>query len=182
VGGFVNTLLRRSDRVGLACLAQLVNVIAPLATNAEKTIRHTIYYPYAWALQFAHGRVLDLMVESETYSIKSDGLRADFARDEQVPFLDVVATHNPQNGQVAIFMLNRDTTREREVTIAWQSPTPSKVLACQTMTGPDLKARNTFEQPNHVVPRNLDAPQTGSSMTFRLPPGSYSVAHLATAG
>jgi alpha-N-arabinofuranosidase len=181
VGGFVNTLLRRSDRVGVGCLAQLVNVIAPLSTNAEKTIRQTIYYPYAWALQYAHGRVLDLIVESETYPIKGEGLRADFARDEQVPFLDVVATHNPQNGQVALFMLNRDTTREREATIQWQSPTPSKVLACQTITGTDMKARNTFEQPNNVVPKKLDAPQPGASMTFRLPAGSYTVAHLATA-
>ena len=122
VGGFVNTLLRRSDRVRAACLAQIVNVIAPLATNAEKTIRHTIYYPYAWALQYAHGRVLDLQVESETYPIRATGLRADYARDEQVPFLDVVATHDPKNGQAALFMLNRDTTAERDVTIAWQSP------------------------------------------------------------
>ena len=179
VGGFVNTLLRRSDRVRVGCLAQIVNVIAPLMTNAEKTIRQTIYYPYAWALQYAHGRVLDLQVESETYPIRAAGLRADFARDDQVPFLDVVATHNPKNGQVALFMLNRDTTRERDVTIAWQSPTPSRVLACQTLTGRDLKAINTFDQPNNVVPRNLDAPQAGSSMTFRLPAGSYTVAHLA---
>ena len=78
--------------------------------------------------------------------------------------------------------MNRDTTREREVMIAWQSPMPSKVLACQTLTGPDRKARNTFEQPNNVVPRGLDAPQPGSSMTFRVPAGSYTVAHLATAG
>ena len=33
VGGFVNTLLRNSDRVRVGCLAQLVNVIAPLVTN-----------------------------------------------------------------------------------------------------------------------------------------------------
>ena len=99
-----------------------------------------------------------------------------------MPFLDVVVTHNPRNGQVALFMLNRDTSRERGVTIAWQSPAPSKVLACQTMTGPDLKAGNTFEQPTKVAPRNLDAPQPASSMTFRLPAGSYTVAHLATAG
>ncbi len=182
VGGIVNTLLRRSDRVRVGCLAQIVNVIAPLATNAERTIRNTIYYPYAWGLQYAHGRVLDLMVESETYEIRGAGLRADYARDEQVPFLDVVATHNPHNGQVALFMLNRDTTREREVTIAWQSPTPSRVLACQTLTGKDLKAGNTFAQPNRVVPAMLDAPRPGSSMTFRLPAGSYTVAHLATTG
>ncbi|MFB3778438.1 MAG: alpha-N-arabinofuranosidase [Bryobacteraceae bacterium] len=179
VGGLVNTLLRRSDRVRVACLAQIVNVIAPLSTNAEKTIRHTIYYPYAWGLQYAHGRVLDLLVESETYPIRAAGLSPDYARNEQVPFVDVVATHNPKAGQAALFMLNRDTAAEREVTISWQSPTPSKVLACQTLTGRDLKARNTFEQPNNVVPRNLDAPQAGSSMTFRLPAGSYSVAHLA---
>jgi alpha-L-arabinofuranosidase len=180
VGGFVNTLLRQSDRVRVGCLAQIVNVIAPLSTNAEKTIRQSIYYPYAWALQYAHGRVLDLPVESETYPIRAAGLRADFARNAEVPFLDVVATHNPADGQVALFMLNRDTTREREATIAWQSPTPSRVLACQTLTGRDLKARNTFEQPNTVVPAKLDAPQAGPSMTFRLPAGSYTVAHLAT--
>ena len=181
VGGFVNTLLRRSDRVRLGCIAQIVNVIAPLMTNAEKTIRQTIYYPYAWALQYAHGRVLDLQVDSETYQIKAQGLRSDFARNQDVPFLDAVATHNPQNGQIAIFMLNRDTTRERDITINFQSPTPSRVLACQTITGKDLKASNTFDQPGNVTPKKLDAPQPAASMVFRLPAGSYTVAHLATA-
>jgi alpha-L-arabinofuranosidase len=180
VGGFVNTLLRQSDRVRVGCIAQIVNVIAPLMTNAEKTIRQTIYYPYAWALQYAHGRVLDLQVQSETYPIKADGLRADFARNEQVPFLDVVATQNVANGQLALFMLNRDTSGERDITITFQAPTPSRVLACQTLTGRDLKAINSFDKPNTVVPSKLDAPQAGSSMTFRLPAASYTVAHLAT--
>jgi alpha-N-arabinofuranosidase len=180
VGGFVNTLLRQSDRVRVGCIAQIVNVIAPLMTNAEKTIRQTIYYPYAWALQYAHGRVLDLQVQCETYPIRAQGLRPDVARNAQVPFLDVVATHNPANGQVALFALNRDPTAERDLTITWQSPTPSRVLACQTLTGSDMKAANTFNQPNQVVPRKLDAPQAGASMTFRLPAGSYTVAHLAS--
>src|SRR4029079_16688208 len=67
VGGFVNTLLRNSDRVRVACLAQLVNVIAPLVTNDQGVLRQSTYYPYAWALRYAKGRVLDLRVESETY-------------------------------------------------------------------------------------------------------------------
>lgn len=180
VGGFVNTLLRQSERVRVGCLAQIVNVIAPLMTNTEKTIRQTIYYPYAWALQYAHGRVLELPVECETYPIRATGLRPDFARNEQVPFIDIVATHNPRNGEMALFMLNRDTTAERDIRIAWQSPTPTRVLVCQTLTGRDMKAANTFEQPNNVTPKNLDAPAAGTSMTFRLPAGSYTVAHLAT--
>ena len=70
VGGFVNTLLRNSDRVRVACLAQLVNVIAPLVTNDRGVLRQSTYYPYAWALRYARGRVLDLRVESETYPMR----------------------------------------------------------------------------------------------------------------
>jgi len=47
--------------VRVGCLAQIINVIAPLMTNDEGVLRQTIYYPYAWALEHAHGRVLDLL-------------------------------------------------------------------------------------------------------------------------
>jgi alpha-L-arabinofuranosidase len=54
------------------------------------------------------------------------------------------------------------------------------VLACETLTGADLKAANTFEQPARVSPRELEPPRPGPTMTFKLPRASYSVAHLAT--
>ena len=73
IGGFVNTLLRQSDRVRIGCLAQIVNVIAPLLTNATSVLRQSIYYPYAWGLKYARGRVLDLGVECETYPVKAAG-------------------------------------------------------------------------------------------------------------
>jgi len=180
VGGFINTLLRESDRVRVACLAQILNVIAPLVTNKTSVLRQSIYYPYAWALQYARGKVLDLVVESETYPISADGLRADVARNDQVPFIDVVATIDPQNGQVCVLMLNRDLDGEREIVLEWRDSTPTRVLACETLTGPDLKAFNTFEQPKHVVPTRLETPRVGSRMTFKLPARSYSVAHIAT--
>jgi alpha-L-arabinofuranosidase len=180
VGGFLNTLLRQSERVRVGCLAQIVNVIAPLVTNADGVLRQSIYYPYAWALKYARGRVLDLQVESETYPIKAEGLRADFARNDRVPYLDVVATLDPASGQVCVLMLNRDLESERELVLDWRDPTPTRVLACETLTGSDLKAANTFEHPTLVSPRTLDAPKAGSAMTFKLPPRSYTVAHIAT--
>jgi alpha-N-arabinofuranosidase len=180
VGGFVNSLLRKSDRVRLACLAQILNVIAPLVTNKTSVLRQSIYYPYAWALQYAKGRVLDLSVDSETYPISAKGLRADFARDDQVPYLDVAATVDPQAHQAAVFVLNRDLDAERELVLEWRDPTPTRVLACQTLTGADLKAFNTFEQPQQVAPRALDPPAAGATMTFKLPPKSYTVVQLAT--
>jgi len=179
VGGFLNTLLRQAERVRVGCLAQILNVIAPLVTSETSVLRQTIYYPYAWALQYARGTVLDLKVESETYPIKAEGLRPDFARDDRVPYLDVVATLDPRSAQACVLMLNRDTGAERELVLDWRGQAPSRVLACFTLTGPDLKAANTFAEPKRVVPQALDPPRPGSTMAFKLPRQSFSVAHLA---
>jgi alpha-L-arabinofuranosidase len=180
IGGFVNTLLRQAQRVRVGCLAQIVNVIAPLVTNETSVLRQSIYYPYAWSLKYARGRVLDLLVEGETYAIKAAGLRPDFARDDVVPYVDVAATLDPQNGQLALFMLNRDLQGERELVLDCRDFTPTRVLASETLTGTDLKAANSFERPSLVAPRPLEAPRPASTMTFKLPARSYSVVQIAT--
>jgi alpha-N-arabinofuranosidase len=179
VGGFVNTLLRNSDRVRVACLAQLVNVIAPLVTDDRGVLRQSTYYPYAWALRYARGHVLDLRVESETYPISAAGLQADFARDGVVPFVDVVATLDEPARQGAVLLLNRDLDGEREVVLEWAELAPTRVLACETLTGTDLKAFNTFDAPRRVAPQPLPSPSPGARMTLRLPPRSYTALHLA---
>jgi alpha-N-arabinofuranosidase len=179
VGGFLNTLLRNAQRVRVACLAQLVNVIAPLVTNETGVLRQSIYYPYAWALHYARGGVLDVRVESETYPIAATGLQADFARNDQIPFVDVVATRDTANGQASVLMLNRDLEGDREIVLEWRDVTPSRVLVCETLTGPDLAAVNTFDQPRRVAPQRLEPPAPGPRMTFRLPPRSYTVVQLA---
>ena len=179
VGGFVNTLLRNAERVRIGCIAQLVNVIAPLVTNDTGVLRQSTWFPYAWALRYARGRVLDLRVESETYPITAAGLQADFARNDQVPFVDVVATLDVEAGQACLLMLNRDLDGERELALEWRDITPTRVLACETLTGPDLKAFNTFEQPRRVAPQRLEPPAAAARMTFKLPARSYTVAQLA---
>ena len=178
-GGFLNTLMRQSDRVRVACLAQIVNVIAPLVTNSKGTLRQSIYYPYQMVLKYARGRLLDIQVESETYPIRAAGLRPDFARDENVPFLDVVATYDAKEKRIAVFALNRDISNERELALNFEDVAPSRVLAAETVTGPDLKAFNTFESPNKVVMTKLDSMKAGAKMTIKLPARSYTVVHLA---
>ena len=150
-------------------------------TNETGVLRQSIYYPYAWALHYARGGVLDVRVESETYPIAATGLQADFARNEQVPFIDVVATRDTANGQATVLMLNRDLEGDREIVLEWRDVTPSRVLVCETLTGPDLTAVNTFDQPRRVAPQRLESPTPGPRMTFRLPPRSYTVVQLAVA-
>src|SRR5688572_22277077 len=105
--------------------------------------------------------------------ITGAGLQADFARNDQVPFVDLVATHDTQNRQASVLMLNRDLDGEREVVLEEGELTPTRVLACETLTGPDLKAFNTFEQPRNVAPQRLEPPAPAARMTFKMPPRSY---------
>jgi alpha-N-arabinofuranosidase len=167
VGGIVNSLLRNADRTKIACLAQLVNVIAPISTNAKGVLRQTIFYPYSWALQFARGKVLDLLVESPKYEVSGMG---------DVPYLDVAGTSNPEDGKVTLFILNRDLSKAHAVEIAWQDRAPGRALNSSVLTGNDLKAFNSFDSPQRVTPQPADNPVTSGGQTrFEVPPRSYSV-------
>lgn len=165
VGGLINSLVRNADRVKIACLAQLVNVIAPIMTNADGLLRQTIYYPYSWALQYAKGTVLNLLVESADYAVPGF---------DHVPYVDVAGALDEAGGTVTLFVLNRDLAKSRTVEVQWQERAPTKVLASWILTGDDLKASNSFAAPHRVAPQVLAAPSTkGSRSVLDLPARSY---------
>ena len=167
VGGLINSLIRNADRVKLACLAQLINVIAPIMTNPNGMLRQTIFYPYSWALQFARGSVLNLLVDSPGYEVSGMG---------QVPYLDVAGTIDPESGKVSLFVLNRDLSKAHAVEINWQDQAPARALSAVLLTGDDLKAFNSFDAPQRVLPRTLDKPSiTGGRAKFEVPARSYAV-------
>ena len=93
----------------------------------------------------------------------------------EVPYLDVVGTFDSESKTAALFVLNRDLERPREVDITWQHVTPTSVRDCQVITGNDLKATNTFDAPKRVVPQPLESPKAGSKMTLQVPARSYTV-------
>jgi len=168
VGGLINSLLRHSGRVKIACLAQLVNVIAPLMTNANGLYRQTIYYPYSWGLHFARGATLDVLVDTpSTYDVAGMGA---------VPHLDVTATVDSPTGNIAVFILNRDLKNSHHVELTWETGVPGKQQAAWVLTGDDLKAANGFDAPDRVKPVAAATPSTsGASTKLEVPPRSYSV-------
>ena len=166
VGGLINTLIRKAERVKLACLAQLVNVIAPIMTNASGLLRQTIYYPYSWALEFARGAALDLLVDSPTYDVKGMGA---------VSYVDAAGTYQADSGKMALFLLNRDIVKPHTVEILWEGTSP-RAGDGQVLTGSDLKAANTFDAPSRVVPQKADKPAAaGGRTTLELAPRSYTI-------
>jgi alpha-L-arabinofuranosidase len=171
VGGLLNTLIRNCDRVKLACLAQLINVIAPIMTNSDGLFRQTTYYPYSWALQFARGAALNVLVESSTYEVKGT---------DPVPHLDAAASHNPADGSVTLFILNRDLQKSHDVEVVWEDRQPSRVLTTSLLTGDDLKAVNSFQSPQRVAPQPFVKPATTNNRTkFEVPARSYTMLQWA---
>jgi alpha-L-arabinofuranosidase len=167
VGGLINTLIRNSDRIKLACLAQLVNVIAPIMTNADGLFLQTTFYPYSWGIEYGRGAALSLLVESSTYDVK--GM-------DQVPHVDIAGTQNPADGSVSLFLLNRDLSKAHDVEVIWEDQAPARVIAATLLTGDDLKASNSFQTPKRVAPQAFAKPAlSGSRTKFELPARSYTV-------
>ena len=171
VGGLVNTLVRNADRVKLGCLAQLVNVIAPIMTNGGGLFRQTIYYPYSWALHMAWGDALNVLAEAPEYEVSGMG---------KVPYLDVVATFSKEKGNASVFILNRDLEKAHQVDLVWEDTAPTRVISASVLTGSDLKAVNSFASPKTVVPTEFSKPSTSGGHTkFEVPARSYTVLQWA---
>jgi len=171
VGGLINSLLRNSDRVKVACLAQLVNVIAPIMTNSDGLFQQTIYYPYSWGIQYARGAVLNVLVESSTYEV--EGL-------DQVACIDVAGSLSREDGKLSLFILNRDLSESHDVEIVWEDTAPRQVLSASSLTGNDLKASNSFTAPKRVAPQSFSVPAASGGRTkFEVPARSYTVIQWA---
>ena len=92
--------------------------------------------------------------------------------------MDVVATFDAALGEACVFILNRDLDTPRQLSLCWDGPAPTQVLAFETLTHTDLKAGNTFEQPLRVAPASMEFPKPSDDMNVELPAASYSMLRL----
>ena len=145
VGCLMLTLMRNADRVKIACLAQLVNVIAPIMTeNGGNAWRQTIFYPFMHASKFGRGVVLNLKVDSPVYDTKQYGA---------VPYLETLAVLDPLSKGITIFAVNRSQNEKLELEGVFSGFMGLRVAEHIEMTHPNHLAVNTAKNPNEVVPK-----------------------------
>ncbi len=162
VGCLLITLLRHCDRVKMACLAQLVNVIAPIMTETGgRAWAQTIFYPFLHASTYGRGTTLRTNTDCDTYTAGRYGA---------TPYVESVAIANEEAGEIVVFAVNRSLEEDisLEVEISGYGPLEKRshtVLVCD-----DLKAVNTADDPNRVIPREL--PLTEQTI---LPKASWNV-------
>ena len=141
VGGCLITLIKNSDRVRMACLAQLVNVIAPVCCDHDNAWAQTTYYPFLHASTYGRGKAIEVSISCGRY---------DSRRHKDVPYLDSVAVLNEEKGELSVFVLNRSLDEDITADISISSELSG--IEHIMLSGYDLHAVNTSEDPLSVVP------------------------------
>lgn len=144
VGCLLNTLINHSDRVKIACLAQLVNVIAPIMTKTGGGMwLQTIFYPYYYASAYGRGSALKTECECGTYAA---------GNKEAIPYLDTSAVWNEEDETLTLFIVNRNMTEEAELKFELEGFAEFAVVEHKVLNHEDMKAKNTETEPEKVVP------------------------------
>ncbi|MBA2481867.1 MAG: alpha-N-arabinofuranosidase [Planctomycetes bacterium] len=144
VGCMIITLLKHADRVKIACLAQLVNVIAPIMTeNGGRCWRQTIHYPFLHAIRFARGVALDARIASSGYDDNELG---------RVPYLEAVATWDAATGAITLFAVNRHEHEALPLAADLRHFPEHRVVEHLVLEHADAYATNTADRPDTVAP------------------------------
>lgn len=164
------TFLRNADRVKIACLAQLVNGIAPIMTrNGGGAWTQTIYWPLLYVSKYGRGTALRAIVDTPVYACKDS---------EGVPELDATATLG-DDGSVTLFAVNRNMEEGMELTVDLRDFSGLSVISHETLVHNDVKAVNTEENPDNVRPQPLSGGKLeGGRLTVNLPKLSWNVIRI----
>jgi alpha-L-arabinofuranosidase len=186
-GGAAIALLNHADRVKVACLAQLVNAIAPIMTQTGGPAwRQTIFHPFAHMSRHGRGVVLRADVQCDTYAATYYDPRgpADlYFPLPAVPYLKLAAVSDPGGGELTLFALNRHLREPLAVDVDLPGYGTARVVAALQLCDRDLQACNTRDDPERVRPATLDAVGTGADrVQCTLQPASWNVIRLARGG
>ena len=171
VGNLLISILRRSDRVKMACLAQLVNVIAPIRTEPDKAAwRQTTFFPFAYTAKYGRGTTLSTRIEANKIETKKFGA---------VDSVDAITTYDASTNQLAIFLINRSLNEIQATSIELAGFRVKEVLDQITLDEKDLSKTNNYENSEAVAPRkDKSATITSTGVEVALPPASWQVINL----
>lgn len=167
-GGMAITLLNNCDRVKIACLAQLVNVIAPIVTQPNaSSFCQTIYFPFKDISLFGRGKALKLVTNSKCKITKSYN---------EVPTVIFACVYNEELQEISLFVLNTDKIEASETEIDLRSFEKTSMIYRTELTGKDLSLKNSLSKPDNVKPVFLELQQSDNYIyNILLKPASWNV-------
>jgi alpha-N-arabinofuranosidase len=181
-GGACISLLNHADRVKAACLAQLVNAIAPIMTETGGPAwRQTIFHPFADFSNFGRGKVLKCEVDSPGYSANYFDPRGSTDLHfpiPNVPYVKVAAVHSSTEKTLTLFLLNRNIEHEANIEVSADGFSGLMVDRATTLHHTNLEAVNSKDDPAAVQPALLTTVSIADGVRINVPAASWNLIRL----
>ncbi len=170
VGNLLMTLLKHSDRVTSASLAQLVNVIAPIMTEpGGPAWRQTTFFPFSITSRLASGEVIRPVIETPTYATARHGGHS---------VIDAVATVDDGRAACSSSTATSQEPRGSRLTCA-VSPPPRSSRRSRWPTPTSTRRTRSPTRSASSQPRTRARPSPAGVLTIELPPVSWTAAALS---
>jgi alpha-L-arabinofuranosidase len=167
-GATLNIFNNNADRVKMANLAQIVNVLqAVILTKEEKMILTPTYHVMEMYNVHQDALMLPVTLKSNDYTLGTKKLKA----------ISVSASRD-KKGLTHISLVNIDAGKPQEVTIN-VAGSAFKNVSGRILTSEKVQNHNSFENPNKITPTNFtDAKLVGNNLKLTIPPFSVVVLEL----
>ncbi len=170
VGSMLTTLINNADTVKIACLAQLVNTIAPIMTEPGGRVwAQTIYYPFLYTSQYGRGTALRADVAAPKY---------DCAAGEDIPYVDCAAVLSKDASSLSLFLVNKHLDRDIDCSVSLSGITGAASAEWFTLGGCAPDAVNTADSSPVFSKRLNNAHMTPQGLMLRLPKASWNLVLL----
>jgi len=163
----LNLFARHADRVRMANIAQMINVLqSMIMTDKEKMVLTPTYYIYKMYVPFQDATSLQVTFDPGTYT----------HGDVTLPRVDVIAAKDTA-GKLWLAITNVNPNQAAEIEVSF-GDTAAKSALGDTLTAPKVDSVNTFDAPNTVVPKPVTASVQGGKLTLNLEPKSVTVVSI----
>jgi alpha-N-arabinofuranosidase len=164
----LNIFARHADRVRMANIAQMINVLqAMILTDKEKMVLTPTYYVYKMYVPFQDATFVPVTFDAGTYTQGSVAL----------PRVDAIAAKDA-SGKLWLEITNLDAEKPVEIEADITGMTANSAKG-ETLTAPAVDSVNTFEAPNAVAPKPISAKLQAGRLALTVEPKSVTVISLA---
>ncbi|TMI89532.1 MAG: alpha-N-arabinofuranosidase [Bacteroidetes bacterium] len=167
-GTTLNIFNNHCERVKMANLAQIINVLqAVILTREEKIILTPTYHVMEMYNVHQDAVMLPITLTSDNYTMGKENLKAISA-----------SASRDKNGLTHISLVNIDANKAQSVSININGA-DYKTVSGRILTSDKLQNYNSFENPNKIVPTTYNGAQlNGSKLNLTIPPYSVVVLEL----
>ena len=160
----LNIFARHADRVRMANIAQMINVLqAMILTDKEKLVLTPTYYVFKMHVPFQDATFMPVVFDAGTYTHGGVSL----------PRVDAIAAKGA-DGQLLLEITNLDAEDPATINADLAGIT-AKSAKAETLTGAAVDSINTFESPNAIVPKPTAVKLQNGKLSLTVAPRSVTV-------